>query len=347
VSGPEATGPEPADPAPADGTPADGTPADGTPADVPPPDDGGVFSLEGRAAPGLYLVAWLLGGLGLALAFIGLLAGPGVGAILLLAGLVSVSLGLASAAGYQVVARSSRAAHAYRGPSPILAFAVAFTMGTSGALILALAGLFDPLKPSGFLLGLLLPGAGYLMVVVLFVERTGALGWTEMGWPSRADGIKRMARDGLFGVAATVPVGISALVVAGFVAQLLGVEPPGSIPAINTNVGAVLVTLAAAVVAPLGEELFFRGFALTAWQREIGPRRALIRSAFFFALVHLINVGGQTFGQAAGAAMVQFVVILPLGFVLGWVFQRRGIAASLAGHAGYNVIVLVLHVLAR
>ena len=51
------------------------------------------------------------------------------------------------------------------------------------------------------------------------------------------------------------------------------------------------MVLGAAVVAPIAEEIFFRGFALSAWQRDLGPRPALVRSALFFALVHIANVG--------------------------------------------------------
>ena len=57
---------------------------------------------------------------------------------------------------------------------------------------------------------------------------------------------------------------------------------------------------------------------------------------------HVRDALGVTFGEAAGAAIVQFAVILPIGFVLGWAFQRHGIAASIAGHVGYNGALLLL-----
>jgi len=321
------------------------TEPDPSPSEVP---GGRTFSLEGRPAPGLYVLAWLLSFAGGALVLIGIQANPDARGALVLLGLIALALGLSSGSGYQVLARAAgRPPEAYRGPAPALAFGVAVTIGTAGGLLLGLVGLFDPDGAAGFLVGLLVVGAGYLVTVVFLVVRTGALRWSEMGWPSGPGRIARIAWDAVFGVAVTVPVVIPVLVLAGVLATILGVEPTERIPTVATRFEALLVVLAVAVVAPLGEELFFRGFALTAWQRDIGPRRALVRSAIFFALVHVLNVSGVTFGQAAGAAVLQFAVILPIGIVLGWAFQRHGIAASIAGHVGYNGALLLLAIATR
>ena len=84
------------------------------------------------------------------------------------------------------------------------------------------------------------------------------------------------------------------------------------------------MALAAAIIAPIGEELFFRGFALTAWPRDMPERTALIRSAVFFAVVHIPNIRASRTRQRMGQALLQFAVIFPLGLVLGWLFLRRG-----------------------
>ncbi|MET1231804.1 MAG: CPBP family intramembrane glutamic endopeptidase, partial [Candidatus Limnocylindrales bacterium] len=119
-------------------------------------------------------------------------------------------------------------------------------------------------------------------------------------------------------------------------------QPTSRIPAVEGGLATLIVVVGAAVVAPIAEEVFFRGFALTAWQRDLGARAALIRSSVFFALVHIANVGGVTFGDAASEALLQVAVIVPLGFVLGWAYQRHGIGASIAGHVGYNSTLLLL-----
>ena len=44
--------------------------------------------------------------------------------------------------------------------------------------------------------------------------------------------------------------------------------------------------------------------------------------------------------------MLQTVVILPVAFVLGWLFLRHGMAGAIAGHVTYNSLLLVLAFLA-
>jgi membrane protease YdiL (CAAX protease family) len=315
-----------------------------------PPDGGppaaGVFSLD-RPASGLYLVAWLLTGIGLATLIIAVISTAGARGQLAMAGLAAMSIGLAAACGSQVVERRvSRPEAAYRGPSPVLGFFTAAVLSGSAAVVLGIAGFLDPAAGSGFLLGLLVVAAGYVAVIVFFVVRTGALTWVQMGWPAGAGRVSRLLSDAGFGLIVTVPVLVPVLLGAGILASILDVQPTGRIPPVEGVTATVLVVLGAAVVAPVAEEIFFRGFALSAWQRDLGPRSALIRSAVFFALVHIANVGGATFGDAAREAILQVAVIVPLGFVLGWAYQRRGIGASIAGHIGYNGTLLVLAALA-
>ncbi|HWH24871.1 MAG TPA: hypothetical protein VNW68_08275, partial [Candidatus Limnocylindria bacterium] len=93
--------------------------SDGPPADRP---GGRTFSIEGRPAAGLYLAGWMLSGLGLAVLFVAFQAGPPAGGVLIMAGLLLLTLGLAAAAGYQLLARRTRPADAYRGPSPLIVF---------------------------------------------------------------------------------------------------------------------------------------------------------------------------------------------------------------------------------
>jgi membrane protease YdiL (CAAX protease family) len=54
---------------------------------------------------------------------------------------------------------------------------------------------------------------------------------------------------------------------------------------------AVPMVITVAIAAPLGEELFFRGFALPALQKSWGPVVAVLVSAALFSLLHLDPVG--------------------------------------------------------
>jgi membrane protease YdiL (CAAX protease family) len=309
------------------------------------PPGAGVFSLD-RPASGLYLVAWLLTGLGLATVFVGVIATT-AGGPLALAGLLTATIGLAAACGYQVVSRRvTRPPSAYRGPSPLLAFFAAAILSSCLVVVLGLTGILGRDPGTDFLLGLVVVAAGYLAIVIFFVVRTGALSWTQMGWPIGPGRIGRFIGDAAFGLIVTVPVVVPVLVGAGIVAAVLDVQPTARIPTVEGALATAFVVLGAAVVAPIAEEMFFRGYALSAWQRDLGPRPALVRSAIFFAFVHIANVSGVTFGDAASEAILQVAVIVPLGFVLGWVYQRHGIGASIAGHVGYNSTLLVLAALA-
>lgn len=319
------------------------------PGHVPPPGPPGsrTFSLEGRPAPALYLLAWLLSVGGLALLFITTQAEPSVArSIMVIGALLSIALGLSTAAGYQVVARRDREARWYRGPAPLIVFGIVIMLSTLASGVLG--SLADPAQPVGFLAGLLVVFLCYLVSVWLFVVRTGALTWAAMGWPTEGADRLRRAFGGIgAGALVMIPATFAALILAGLVATVLGVEAPQVVPTASTSMEALAIALAAALVAPIGEELFFRGFALTAWARDLPERSALLRSAVFFAVVHIANINAATFREGASQALLQVAVILPVGLVLGWLFLRRGIMAAIAGHVTYNGILLLLTLAAR
>jgi membrane protease YdiL (CAAX protease family) len=329
----------------ADATDVDATDAAGS---APPrgsgPPGSSIFSLEGRRAPGLYLVGWVSSVGGAALLFLAPLANSDFGRVLLLvSGGAALTLGLASAAGSQTVDRRARDPGRYRGPAPLLVFGVVLAFSTLLSALLVGSGLLQPERPFGFLLGLLLVALGYGVAVWLFAVKSAALSWQEMGWPS-ADGarLQRGLRSIGVAVAVMVPVTFAISIVGGLLALLLGVEAPDVLPTPRNSADAFAIVLSVAIVAPIGEELFFRGFALTAWLRDLGPRAAVTRSALFFALIHIVNIQAVSFGEGAAQALLQTVVILPLGLVLGWLFLRQGLLGAIGGHMTYNSILLLL-----
>jgi membrane protease YdiL (CAAX protease family) len=315
------------------------------------PPGGRIFSLEGRPVPALYLGAWLFSIGGLAALLVATQAELSTSrSLMALAGIVALGLGLAAAAGYQLVSRADRHPDSYRGPSPLLMFGLVLVVSSLASALLGLAGLVDPDQPGGFLLGLIVVALVYLVCIELFVVRGGALSWAAMGWPVRRPGMFRVAlRDIGVAVAVMIPVTLGVLLWGGLLATVLQVSAPETLPEAHGSTEALAVVLAAAVVAPIGEEAFFRGFALTAWLRDLGERPALIRSALFFALVHILNirVAADQATEGLGQALLQFAVIMPLGLALGWLFLRRGIVAAIAGHMAYNGFLLALVALAR
>lgn len=313
------------------------------------PPGGRIFTLEGRPVPSLYLLAWLLTVGGMAALLFVAQAGPSAGgSFVALVAIVSLGLGLAAAAGYQLVARADRHPDRYRGPSPLILFGLVLVASSLLSAGLALLGLADIDRPIGFLVSLIAVAGTYLVVIGLFVVRGDALRWSDMGWPTRGTSPRRLLHDAGVAMVLMLPVTFGVLMWGGLLGMLLGVTAPDTLPEASTSVEALALVLAAAVVAPIGEEAFFRGFALTAWWRDLGARPALVRSALFFAIVHILNirVAPDEAGRGVAQALLSFLVILPLGLVLGWLFQRRGIVAAITAHVTYNGILLVLVALA-
>jgi CAAX protease family protein len=307
-----------------------------------------VFSLENRAAPGLYLVSWLLSLAGVALLFVSLLTDPGTArAILALLATLALGAGIAAGAGYQVVARRDRTPSLYRGPSPVLAFLMVLMLSTILTVALELLGLdLSGEEPFGFLAGLLAVLVSYAAVVGFVVVRTGALSWHQMGWPTGWRPGRILEAIGL-GMGAAIPGLLAVSIIGAVVSTLLGgIQAPDIVPAAQSTLEVAILVLGAVIVAPLGEELFFRGFALTAWLRDLGPWPALVRSAVFFGLVHIFDIRSDTFDEGLRQAILTISEIVPLAFLLGWLFLRRGIAASMAAHATFNGLVLALQLAA-
>jgi len=304
-----------------------------------------VFSLEGRAAPGLYLVGWLATVLGFAVLLAVVLAAPGgIGAaVLLLTAVVLLAVGLVSAAGAQGMERRARGA-TYAGPSPFLVFAASLPVALPVAIVaLRLAELagVDPLSPLASLIGQLILVLGLAALVRLLVVGMGALSWSEMRirWPGLSAALGHLASGAVY----AVPVILVTAIVSGVLVTLLGTQPEPTLPSTREPGGIALNFFAAVVVAPIGEELFFRGFALTAWDRSIGGRGALIRSALFFAFIHVLTVGGATFSEAGAKAIIGFTARVPVALALGWVFlRRRSIFAPIGLHATFNGLLLLI-----
>jgi membrane protease YdiL (CAAX protease family) len=146
----------------------------------------------------------------------------------------------------------------------------------------------------------------------------------------------------LVGSLLAVPImflaGLLALVLSQFLAL-----PEAVLPPTRDALGALLNLVAGAVIAPIAEEIFFRGFATTAWLRALGPSRAILRGAVFFAFVHVLTIGGDSFGEGIERAAFAFIVRLPVSLALCWIFVRRGTLSSAIGlHATYNAIPLLL-----
>lgn len=330
-----------ATPGPPDGPGSLDAPRSG--ADGPTRPGLGTFTIEGRQAPALFVVGWLATIMGLCLIVVVLLGGSGAPAVvLLLVGLVLLAAGLVAGAGSQALERRGRDAAGYRGPSPFLAFAavIPLTVLLQIVVFVPLQALgVEPVSPLGTLIALLIQAIVYVGLIRLLVVGTGALSWVDMGvrWPGRL-GVAELAYGAMLGVPLLFVTGI----LAALLSQVLAV-PEGPLPEASSALGALLNLVSAAIVAPVAEEIFFRGYATTAWWRSIGPSSAIVRGGLLFAAAHVLTVGGDSFGEGLERAAFAFLVRLPVAFALGWVFvRRRSLLAAIGLHAAYNGVPVVL-----
>lgn len=338
------------EPAPPD-TPAPDQPATDQPAtDLPAPPTApmrpgaSTFTIEGRSAPALFVVGWLATIIGLGSLAVAVLGGGNPAApILAIVGLIVLSLGLIAAAGAQAVERRARGVVGYTGPSPFLvivaAFAVSFVIGTIVGVPLSAAGV-DLRSPLSAIVSLLIQAVIYVGLIRLLVVDAGALTWVDMGI-RRPDG--RAVQELLAGALWAGPVIVATIVVAGVLAQLLPVTPTSPLPPTGDDTGLLLNLIAGALLAPIAEEILFRGFATTAWARTMGHRRAIVRGALFFAFAHVLSITGANAGEAISLAFVGFASRIPVALALGWLYLRRGsLWAPIGLHATFNGILIVL-----
>jgi uncharacterized protein len=181
---------------------------------------------------------------------------------------------------------------------------------------------------------------------ILFPLLTATVGLAAIAWASfyRRPGVLLGSRFriGLQAVGGAVLgwlVVFGAQIVLGIlVAALFG---PGALPERGglprDIVGAPpwSLVLGAVVVAPVAEELFFRGLLLQGLARSYGPRIGVAGSALVFGLFHFSGPSIQTVLPMLSATVV--------GLVLGWLFARTGnLAVPVLTHTLVNGVALVV-----
>jgi membrane protease YdiL (CAAX protease family) len=108
-----------------------------------------------------------------------------------------------------------------------------------------------------------------------------------------------------------------------------GASAKSLVKAVNGPGDAVVLALSTLVMAPLVEELFFRGLLLRALQRRFGPAPAVVASSAVFALVH--------WQILAFPGLFLFAVVSA-----GLALWSGRLGPSWALHVGFNLTTLVL-----
>jgi membrane protease YdiL (CAAX protease family) len=328
--------------------PPEGAP-DTDPTSPPPPSDPsprigtGTFTIEGRAAPALFVIGWLATLAGGGLLFVAFQAPAGaVQSVLLILALLLLSVGLITAAGSQGLERRAAGVRPYAGPSPFLVFLASIPTSAVGLVLigipLAVLGI-EREGPAIAVLSLVVQGFVYWALIRLLVVDTGALSWAQMGI-RRPD--TSVLRELLVGAAWALPIIVLTGPIALLLTELLDVVPQSPLPPTGDPSGIVLNLVAGAIAAPVAEELFFRAFATTAWVASLGATRGIVRAGLVFAFVHVLAVEAGGVGEGAALALIGFVSRIPIAIALCWLFVRRGsIWAPLGLHAMFNAILLL------
>lgn len=300
------------------------------------------FSIERRAAPALFVLGWLATLVGGAALIVGILAPPGVGGrAVFVAGAAALTIGLVSLAGSQAVEGRLVAAAGYRGPSPVLLFLAwvpaSYVAWVALGLPLELLGVHLE-GPPAELLYLVVQTAVAIGLVRLLIVGPGVLSWRDIGFCRSAPGA---VADAAWGAVLSGPAILVTAVLATALVTIAGVAPESPLPPTGTASGLLLHLVSGAAIAPLAEEIVFRGVAISAWLPVAGRTGAIVRSSVLFAAAHVLFVGGDSFSNGLAIAAVGFLGRLPIAAFLGWAFLRRGsIWAPLGLHAAFNAVLI-------
>jgi membrane protease YdiL (CAAX protease family) len=262
---------------------------------------------------------------------------PSTFAWLALAGALLFVTGLVYSAVRQIRVRRYLPPERYRGPGVLLLLVLVLVVSAvitapfSADASALLLGDGEPTLLGTFVV-LVATQASLLLVSWLFVFRPRAL----VGWPSWAGRNPGGAlRIGLgWGLLAWV----GSVVVSAAMALLfdaLGMEvAPQDIQQALQALDPWLAVLAIVILAPIAEEVFFRGVVFNAWLREGGRAWAYLGSSALFAVIHL--------------SLIAVVPIFLLGLALAWVYRRSGnLLAPIAMHAVVNGMTVGLILAAR
>jgi uncharacterized protein len=100
----------------------------------------------------------------------------------------------------------------------------------------------------------------------------------------------------------------------------------------------IVALIVAVVMAPLVEEILFRGLLFQALRRRVGLWPAALLSTAIFAVIHVEIVFSQPVALAGLSA---------LGVFLAWAFHRTGsLVVPILGHAVFNGMSVLLAIVA-
>ncbi len=184
---------------------------------------------------------------------------------------------------------------------------------------------------------------GNVLLLLLWLSRAhpgwkGMIGFPTRLWPEIRAGVG-------FGLVLYpgIAFGIG-LVVALLLSVISGktVTAPDQVPNDLTTLGNVTTVVYAIVIAPVHEELFFRGILFRTLRDRYGFGLGAVVSGIAFGAIHYTGQGSLL------SNLVLMLTMVFTGFALAYLYERRGnIVAPMVAHATFNAIGLVLIYFAR
>jgi len=161
-----------------------------------------------------------------------------------------------------------------------------------------------------------------LVFMVLLVRSRGLPFWQTIGW-------RWTGNIGVY-----IVLGVALSFVVALVSALLPI--PKQLPIekyFADTVGTWMLSIFGVTVAPLMEELFFRGFLYPALARPLGVRWSIVITAFCFALIHSAQLA---------SAWAPLLLLFIVGIVLTVVRVRTGsVVPGFFLHSAYNATLFV------
>ena len=202
--------------------------------------------------------------------------------------------------------------------------------------IVATAPFLDPNRPQAQQVGALLvalvaQSVGVVVALVVISRRKG------LGRLAADFGLRIRARD-VGWIVAGVGVSVGAVFMVAPITEIahLHQDTQDVVRVFKHARGIELpfFAFAVAVVAPIAEELLFRGALLRSLMRRTTPTIAVFVSALVFALVHVLGDTGTAYYVPA---------FLALGLISGWRATVTGnLSQSIYLHIGFNLLATIL-----
>lgn len=169
-----------------------------------------------------------------------------------------------------------------------------------------------------------------LGVVVFFAARTGGRVWPQLG----------IRRPPYWVLPLMLPLAVALQFGSGLVSEVLspllgGMKNPQGC-SISQGFGAdpYLGVIAIVLIAPIVEELTFRGFIFGGLRQRFGVGWAVVLSSAVFALAHTLSVGGSIL--LLGPSL--FLAGVALALTYQW---TRSLYPGMVLHASFNLIAVV------